>query len=122
MSERDSDGVTVAVWEHDLFVSTIRSRYLSSPEDKKKIHSKLADYFLGTWAGKKKPVEIKGPKPDEVDCFGVPVVKKVQLPCGESADRLVPMQPLTYPQSAKGAPVSYRFVYSCNVHVDQVVH
>ena len=77
----EADGVTVTVWEHDSFVQAVRGRYLKEPEDVKAVHSLLADYFLGTWSDRPKPVH----SPDG------------SSHCLAQFNRLVPSQPLTFP-------------------------
>ena len=85
LTEREADGVTVTVWEHDSFVQAVRGRYLKEPDDVTAVHSLLADYFLGTWSDRAKPVQSQ----EDSSCQ--------LLPCGSQSNRLVPSQPLTFP-------------------------
>ncbi|CAL1530131.1 unnamed protein product [Lymnaea stagnalis] len=55
LSYRDSDGVTVSTWHHDSFARAVKLRYLADRETVSLVHSNLADYFLGMWAGRMKP-------------------------------------------------------------------
>ena len=90
---RDANGVTVYLWCHDEFEEVVRERYLNYDEVVKSMHSMLADYFLGTWAGKKKPVMMADSGSQSV------------LPCGKEADRLVALQPLSF--ETPGGPVRF---------------
>ena len=93
LSHRDADGVTVHLFSHDEFENVVRDRYLNNEQVVKSMHSMLADYFLGTWAGKKKPVVL--PEHNGL----------TTLPCGGEADRLVALQPLSF--ESPGAPVRF---------------
>ncbi|GFR78450.1 NACHT and WD repeat domain-containing protein 2-like [Elysia marginata] len=95
LAYKDADGVTVAGWQHDSFVDAVRSRYLTDKLVVSSIHSTLADYFLGTWAGKPKPVSVLG--------------GKRQLVASYNSDRKVPAQPLTFGGSAGGGTGAVRF-------------
>ncbi|XP_066274641.1 NACHT domain- and WD repeat-containing protein 1-like isoform X1 [Branchiostoma lanceolatum] len=76
--ERGADGASVIFWYHRQFIETAKQRFLSSEEQCRKLHSNLADYFLGSWAGgKKKPFTSRKGK-------------------SGSADRHVAPQPLLY--------------------------
>lgn len=88
---RERDGVTVSAWEHSRFVDVIEARYLTSPEDIQHVHSVLADYFLGAWADRPKPVEATDSMPKGLD--------------GIEDDRRVPRQPLTFRESGDGQEV-----------------
>ncbi|RUS88580.1 hypothetical protein EGW08_003680 [Elysia chlorotica] len=88
LAYKDADGVTVAVWQHDSFVDAVKTRYLSDKNVVSSIHSTIADYFLGTWAGKPKPVSV--------------LSGKRQLVASFNSDRKVPAQPLTFGGSARG--------------------
>ncbi|KAK7100985.1 hypothetical protein V1264_023839 [Littorina saxatilis] len=81
---RETDCVTVAVWEHESFVQAVTQRYLSHQDDVIAVHSLLADYFLGTWSNRPLPIQLS----EGMTEFP---------PCGAQADRLVPAQPLTFP-------------------------
>ena len=50
--ERGAGGTRVYTWHHRQFVEAAERRYLHSLTTKHKIHSDLADYFSGRWAGK----------------------------------------------------------------------
>ena len=91
LNYREADGVTVHLWYHDELENVIRERYLNDETVVKGLHSMLADYFLGTWAGKPKPVKQseKGP----------------QFVTDGEADRLVASQPLSF--ETEGTPVRY---------------
>ncbi|KAK7490422.1 hypothetical protein BaRGS_00018401, partial [Batillaria attramentaria] len=84
LSHRLADGVTVSQWEHDSFIIAARKRYLSDEAVVLEVHSMLADYFLGTWAGRPKPIESKTGNPHR------PATQDA------TADRKVPTQPLTF--------------------------
>ncbi|KAL8596043.1 hypothetical protein ACOMHN_021083 [Nucella lapillus] len=75
------DGVTVTVWEHESFEQAVKWRYFNLPEDVISAHTMLADYLLGTWAGKMKALKA------------VEVTSTCSPPCGVKTDRLVPAQP-----------------------------
>ncbi|XP_059172229.1 NACHT and WD repeat domain-containing protein 2-like isoform X2 [Physella acuta] len=77
LSYRDADGVTVTMWHHDSFIHAVNSRYLGDEAVVTLVHSNIADYFLGTWANRAKPVNI-------------PNRSSVNL------DRKVPQQPYTF--------------------------
>ncbi|XP_053395169.1 NACHT and WD repeat domain-containing protein 2-like [Mercenaria mercenaria] len=94
LNYREADGVTVYMWCHEEFEAVVRERYLNDETTRKEVHSMLADYFLGAWAGKKKPVKV----PTENGNL-------VLLPCGNEADRFIAAQPLSF--ETPGAPVRY---------------
>lgn len=94
LSFREADGVTVYMWSHEEFEAVVRERYLKEDTTKQELHSLLADYFLGTWAGKKKPVKLPPQN-------GNPVT----LPFSEEAHRYIASQPLSF--EAPGAPVRF---------------
>ena len=94
LAYKDADGVTVAGWQHDSFVDAVKSRYLSDELVVSSIHSTIADYFLGTWAGKPKPVSVLGGKRQSVASY--------------NSDRKVPAQPLTFGGSG-GSSGAVRF-------------
>ena len=77
---RETDGVTVYLFSHSEFNSVITERYLNTADEIKKVHSMIADYFLGTWHQKEKPLQGNGTK------NGLNI----------STDRQVPAQPLTF--------------------------
>lgn len=94
LSFREADGVTVYMWCHEEFETVVRDRYLKEESTRKEVHSMLADYFLGTWAGKKKPVKIPTQNGN-----------LLLLPCGNEADRFIAKQPLSY--ESPGGKVRY---------------
>ncbi|XP_041358187.1 NACHT and WD repeat domain-containing protein 2-like [Gigantopelta aegis] len=81
----DIDGVTVVTWASRMFQTVAHERYHCFEETVKEAHSILADYFLGTWANKEKPVKSSSDQSENT-----------KLPCGNKADRKVPSQPLTF--------------------------
>lgn len=83
LSEREADGVSVVFWYHRQFFQVSEERYLYDFNFKTHIHSQIADYFLGTWAGRPKPFEYSM---DQIKMF------RLKSPYGE-ADRGVPPQP-----------------------------
>ncbi|XP_063411269.1 NACHT and WD repeat domain-containing protein 2-like [Mytilus trossulus] len=83
--ERVTNGVTFYYWRHDQFADVIRERYMKDESIGKTVHSLLADYFLGTWANKPKPIS-----PISNECSAV--IKA----SGTSGERFVPEQPLTF--------------------------
>lgn len=94
LNYREADGVTVYMWNHDEFEVVVKSRYLKDDNAKHEVHSMLADYFLGYWSGKKKPVKVPTQNGN-----------LLLLPCGNEADRLVASQPLSF--TAQGSPIRY---------------
>ena len=82
---QEVNGVTVTTWGSRMFQIITQERYHCFEENIKEAHSVLADYFLGTWANRDKPVKL--PSDQSVD---------VCLPCGDKADRKVPSQPLIF--------------------------
>ncbi|WAR24293.1 LOW QUALITY PROTEIN: NWD2-like protein [Mya arenaria] len=97
LTSREADGVTVSLLCHEQFENVIKERYLSDEKVKKDVHSMLADYFLGTWSGRKKPVQVP-------ECNGVQLL----LPCGKEADRLVASQPLSFETPGNGVRFNKR--------------
>jgi len=93
---READGVTVSFWCHEEFECVVKERYLTNESTTKEVHSMLADYFLGTWAGKEKPIQTS----DDADV--------VYLPCGSSSDRLVAAQPLSFTSTCNGVRYNRR--------------
>ncbi|KAF5403833.1 hypothetical protein PHET_02801 [Paragonimus heterotremus] len=83
--EREVDGIGVIFWYHRQFIEAAQEYYLSDWNFKQKIHSTMADYFLGTWAGKKKYFQY--PKY---------LVKKLALSEASYEDRAVPPQPYVF--------------------------
>ena len=45
--ERGADGAQVTYWYHRQFVQAAQARYLSDSSERKRLHSAIADYFLG---------------------------------------------------------------------------
>lgn len=87
LSYRDSDGVTVSAWHHDSFTRAVRLRYLTNQQTAALVHSNLADYFLGMWAGRVKPPGKK-------------------LTTGVNCDRKVPSQPHIFGEFGEN-PIRY---------------
>lgn len=82
------DDLTVTVWEHSSFINFIKTRYLHDPAEVKFVHSMLADYYLGTWASKLKPIKLRN---SDETCG-----TKILLPCGNVADRIISHQPMKF--------------------------
>ena len=80
--------MTVAVWQHDLLLQAVQARYLCDVTTARQVHSNLADYFLGTWAGRDKPMSDQ--------------TAKRWASVGVSCDRKVPAQPHTFGSSSSG--------------------
>lgn len=48
----NADGIDdVITFDHESYRSSVRSRYLQTPEDERAVASVLADFFSGKWAG-----------------------------------------------------------------------
>ncbi|KAJ7389991.1 hypothetical protein OS493_028046 [Desmophyllum pertusum] len=45
--DRGADGTQVTCWYHRQFAQAAQDRYLSDSFEKKRLHSSIADYFLG---------------------------------------------------------------------------
>jgi len=45
--DRGADGAQVTCWYHRQFVQAAQARYLSDSSERKRLHSAIADYFLG---------------------------------------------------------------------------
>ncbi|KAH8870836.1 NACHT domain- and WD repeat-containing protein 1 [Schistosoma japonicum] len=88
LAEREADGIVVLFWYHRQFIEAAQDYYLSDTNHKRKIHSNIADYFLGKWAGVKKPFQY--PKYLAV---------KLKLPPSSNEDRMVPPQPYVFEES-----------------------
>ncbi|XP_064609072.1 NACHT and WD repeat domain-containing protein 2-like [Liolophura sinensis] len=85
--DREADGVVVVYWYHRKFIEVARDRYLSNNATAAKIHSILADYFMGTWGGGKQ-------KPFTYSSF---LISRLGLKDSSGkADRKVPLQPLSF--------------------------
>lgn len=85
--DREADGVVVVYWYHRKFIEVARDRYLSDTATAAKIHSILADYFMGTWGGGKQ-------KPFTYSPF---LISRLELKDSSGkADRKVPLQPLSF--------------------------
>ncbi|OWF48845.1 NACHT and WD repeat domain-containing protein 2-like [Mizuhopecten yessoensis] len=83
---REVDGVTACCFRQEEFNTVIKEKYLSSKETAKQVHSMIADYFLGTWHGKPKPIVPLTSTGDQ----------KLTKDFGKEANRYVPTQPLTF--------------------------
>ena len=53
LSTRETDATTVIYWYHRQFIEAAQNRYI--PSDAVVLHSKMADFYRGTWHGKEKP-------------------------------------------------------------------
>ncbi|KAL3313323.1 NACHT domain- and WD repeat-containing protein 1 [Cichlidogyrus casuarinus] len=56
--EREADNIRVIYWYHRQFIEAAHDYFLSDTQFRKQIHSNMADYFLGVWAGRKKPFQF----------------------------------------------------------------
>ena len=87
LMEVEADGCKVWRWAHQQFEAATRERYFSSQDTVRHLHTCLADFFLGKWAGgREKPfnyTQHQRQKFDIKDRSGV-------------ADRKVVSQPLVY--------------------------
>ena len=45
--DRGADGAQVTYWYHRQFVQAAQARYSSDSSERKRLHSAIADYFLG---------------------------------------------------------------------------
>ncbi|TPP58913.1 hypothetical protein FGIG_08899 [Fasciola gigantica] len=90
--EREVDGVCVVFWYHRQFIEAAQQYFFSNLAFKRKIHSIMADYFLGKWAGQKKT-------------FRYPeyLVKKLNLPESSEEERGVPPQPYVFEEHKANA-------------------
>jgi hypothetical protein len=70
----------------DLFFLVSHERYLANPDERRKYHSQMVDYFLGLWAGCAKPFQFSE---NQKRMFNLTTTD------GE-ADRKVPAQPLIF--------------------------
>ncbi|CAH8560665.1 unnamed protein product [Heterobilharzia americana] len=88
LAEREADGITVVFWYHRQFIEAAQDYYLSDISYRRKIHSNIADYFLGKWVGVKKT-------------FYYPeyLAAKLNLPPSSNEDRMVPPQPYVFEES-----------------------
>ncbi|CAH8514683.1 unnamed protein product [Schistosoma turkestanicum] len=86
--EREADGIVVVFWYHRQFIEAAQDYYLSDINHRRKIHSNIADYFLGKWAGVKKTFHY--PKY---------LAAKLKLPPSSNEDRMVPAQPYVFEES-----------------------
>lgn len=100
--EREAEGVSVVTWYHRQFAEGIvferpkicvdsfdlvsHERYLANPEECRRYHSQMADYYLGIWAGCSKPFQFSD---NQKRMFNLTSTD------GE-ADRKVPAQPLIF--------------------------
>ncbi|VDL97373.1 unnamed protein product [Schistocephalus solidus] len=86
--ERDADGVHVYSWYHRQFIEVANEYFFSDEDYRQKIHSLLADYFLGTWTGIKKTFK-----------YPAYMVKKLKLPESVEEDRCVAAQPYIFDET-----------------------
>ena len=91
---READGVTIYMLCHEEFEAVVRERYLNDDKAKNDVHSMLADYFLGVWANRKKPIKPLKENGESHDS-----------PDENEAERFIAPQPLSF--EAPGAPVRY---------------
>ena len=70
----------------NFFCLVSHERYLANPEERRKYHSQMADYYLGIWAGRPKPFQFSE---NQKRMFNLTSTD------GE-ADRKVPAQPLIF--------------------------
>ncbi|PAA71014.1 hypothetical protein BOX15_Mlig015065g2 [Macrostomum lignano] len=94
--EKEADGVDVVYWYHRQFFQVCEKRYFKNLNFKSGIHSNLADYFLGKWAGVPKPFVYSELQKQR---FGLKDVNS-------ESDRKVPPQPLRFVNEA-GKTVRY---------------
>lgn len=95
--DRGADGTRVMYWYHRQFIEVAQQRYLQSDEAVE-IHSKMSEYFLGTWSAKKKPyVDKSGAK--------------------NSMERLVAKQPLMFDTSLKNPVFNLRKLSELPFHL-----
>ena len=96
--EREAGRINVITWYHRQFTEVARSRYLSDDNYIKKIHSNMADYYLGVWGGGK-------PKPF---VYTDRMMRRLSISVAESeADRMVPEQPLRWYDESKKTVTGY---------------
>ena len=83
---RESDGTSVIYWYHRQFREAAAKYFLEVDEFHTTLHSRVADYFIGRWHGKKKPYT-----------YNAYLMGKLGLASPHSAaDRKVAPQPLIY--------------------------
>ncbi|PAA84392.1 hypothetical protein BOX15_Mlig005707g1 [Macrostomum lignano] len=82
--EKEADGASVVYWYHRQFFQVCEKRYFKNLNFKSSIHSNLADYYLGKWAGVPKPFAYSELQKQR---FGLKDVNS-------ESDRMVPPQPL----------------------------
>ena len=87
---RGSDGVLVNTWYHRQFFEVARERYVR-PDNEKRIHEVLAEFFLGKWSG--------GVAKSFINKKGDTLEK----------DRHVPAQPNVFPKKDKSAEAVYNY-------------
>ena len=87
---RGSDGVLVNTWYHRQFFEVARERYVR-PDNEKRIHEVLAEFFLGKWSG--------GVAKSFINKKGDALEK----------DRHVPSQPNVFPKKDKSAEAVYNY-------------
>uniref|UniRef100_A0A1I8GX10 NACHT domain-containing protein n=1 Tax=Macrostomum lignano TaxID=282301 RepID=A0A1I8GX10_9PLAT len=82
LADREADGARVLNWYHRQFKEAAEAYFLGDADFARRVHSDMADYFLGVWAGRKKPYRYP------LRC------RVVQgLPEQSAEDRLSPGQP-----------------------------
>ncbi|CAF1235202.1 unnamed protein product [Adineta steineri] len=84
--EREAEGVSVVSWYHRQFAEVSHERYLANPEERRRYHSQMADYFLGIWANRPKPFQFTD---NQKRMFNL-------MSTDAEADRKVPAQPLIF--------------------------
>lgn len=95
--EKEVDEVRSFFWYHRQFFETAEKRYLSNAEERRNIHSRMADYYLGKWYGVEKPF-----------LYTATQMKKLGIKTAESAaDRRISAQPLIFGKSECGSKVRY---------------
>ncbi|XP_067678714.1 NACHT and WD repeat domain-containing protein 2-like [Haliotis asinina] len=107
LTYRNTEEATIYSWSHDLFLQVCQARYLCEESVKRKTHSVLADYYLGTWADTPKPVPKDDTKNDVI-----------LLSCGDKSDRRVPTQPLTFTSNGRGVKFNKRKYDKVPRHLD----
>lgn len=55
LMEHAADSVKTLRWAHSQFQEAAKERYLDQRDKAPSYHKALAEYFMGTWAGKPKP-------------------------------------------------------------------
>ncbi|KAK3582782.1 hypothetical protein CHS0354_035720 [Potamilus streckersoni] len=95
--DKEVDEVRTFFWYHRQFFEASETRYMKNADFSKKIHSLMADYYLGIWHGVKKP-------------FTYSPLQMMRLGLEEAeseADRKVAIQPLIFQQGTGKIPTRY---------------